>query len=318
MPAQSCSSGSDCPGFPTYTCAHPYGVGGCNEPGHCYPDCRSPQGSGVACAEPTGVCSVLRPGPSPPPRAPTCAVDSECAQYGNQYLCAYPDQACDAGQGRCYAECSTTATGQPCSEVNHSGQCASFHPHGQGTPIHPPPTPTECPTTDTIDHPLCATGVAQNWNLMAKCSGPACSTSAPVHLDTATGPLVDNCRLTVDAAGDVTSLTGAGCPPTTNFNCQCLNPASPMRVTLTNTTPGPVKVRQVQAGSTAKLSTLCALGPTETCTVGRDFIVTSADAAGDPYDAFYGGPGWATSQASYNVAADPTHPDYLDYSPTAQ
>lgn len=170
--------------------------------------------------------------------------------------------------------------------------------------------------------PQCAAGVAQNWLLQAKCAGGAgtggtCSTSTPVRYGSATGPSDgDTCRISVDGTGTITQSTGC----TTDlaygsFNCNCIPDDSPMWVQLTNGTESPMKISQVTPGTSTKTGTLCALPPGQACYVDTNFIATTQSAAGDPFDANWGGPGWSSARADYSVVAGST-PGYLTYNKT--
>merc|ERR1711934_1039344 len=93
-------------------------------------------------------------------------------------------------------------------------------------------------------------------------------------------------------------------------------PPSTMRVVVQNQASFSMQVVKTNGTSEAAL---CTLKPGSKCTVTEDFnVITDGPGggdsrSGDPFDQWWGGPGWATAHVTIGVTQDPANPKYLKY-----
>lgn len=120
-----------------------------------------------------------------------------------------------------------------------------------------------------------------------------------------------NARLA--ARGSTTCPNYCGC----SWNNKCgqpydgTQPTLPMRTTLINTDKVKLSVKQATPCTGGAGDLIKQLSPGERVTVTEDFIVVTNKAEGDPFSAWWGGPGWRQCNFTYNLKISGTYIEYV-------
>lgn len=89
-------------------------------------------------------------------------------------------------------------------------------------------------------------------------------------------------------------------------------PPMAMQAVLINQATEDLTVKEILSDH-SKGKLLCSLKPNDKCTVTTDFVVMSSDAAGDPFDAWWGDSSYRQAHVTLDVMRDPATKGYLRY-----